>query len=108
MASNKHSVGKISDFENRPMIGLTVDDTEILIIHANGEFFALEDRCSHADFKLSDGECTTGTVTCPAHGAQFCIKTGKALCMPAISPVKTFPISLVGDEIFVDLSDVAG
>ena len=59
-----------------------------------GELFGLEDRCSHDDGPLAEGdwEPDEGVVICPRHGAQFDIRTGRALTLPAYVPVDTFPV----------------
>ena len=69
-----------------------IDDLEIVIFNLDGEFFALEDLCSHEHFPLSEGDVEDGSITCALHGAEFCIKTGKALTAPAYEPVAKFPV----------------
>lgn len=70
-----------------------------------GELYALEDRCSHDDGPLCEGdfEPGTGVVTCPRHGARFDIRTGRPLSLPAVLPVDTFPVRIEGDRVFVEL-----
>ena len=82
---------------------------EVKIVHAGaitvgvynlgGELYALEDRCSHDDGPLCEGdfECEDGYAICPRHGAQIDIRTGEALSLPAVFPVDTFPVR-VDDE----------
>ena len=69
------------------------------VYNLNGEFYAIEDRCSHDDGPLAEGEfdADTCTVECPRHGSLFDIKTGKPLTLPAYVPVDTFPV-LIEDE----------
>ena len=69
-----------------------IDDLEIVVFNLDGEFFALEDLCSHEHFPLSEGDVEGGSITCALHGAEFCIKTGKALTAPAYEPVAKFPV----------------
>ena len=68
---------------------------------ANGDLYALEDRCSHADVRLSGGMVEGCEIECPAHGARFDLKTGNNLCMPAVVPVRSFPVQVRNGEIFV-------
>ena len=77
---------------------------EVKIVHAgllsvgvynlSGELYALEDRCSHDDGPLCEGdfECDDGVAICPRHGANIDIRTGRALTLPAVAPVRTFPV----------------
>ena len=64
------------------------------VYNVDGELFALEDRCSHDDGPLVEGEWEPdrAVVVCPRHGATFDIRTGRALTLPAYEPVDTFPV----------------
>lgn len=86
------------------MIRLIAGDIPICLVHAeDGRFYAIEDRCSHEDYPLSDGELDGYTVECPRHGSRFDIRTGEVLNPPAILPVTTFRVDLINHEIVVDL-----
>jgi len=76
-----------------------VDDVAILVtrLAASGELAALEDLCSHDALPLSEGEIANDEITCPAHGAQFCLKTGNALSAPAYEGVATLPVRVNAD-----------
>lgn len=80
------------------------DGEEIVIVRSGEEYFALEDRCSHEDYPLSDGEVEEGELECIYHGARFDLRTGKATQLPAIKPVRTYPVEVRGDDIYVDVS----
>jgi 3-phenylpropionate/trans-cinnamate dioxygenase ferredoxin component len=64
------------------------------VYNLNGEYYALEDRCSHDDGPLCEGdfECDDGVAICPRHGANIDIRTGRALTLPAVESVRTFPV----------------
>ena len=68
-------------------------------------FYATEDSCSHAQSSLAAGEVDLEdcTIECPYHASQFEIKTGRVLSLPATKPIRTFPVIIVGDEVFVEL-----
>lgn len=96
-------VGTIGQFKDG-ILAQTVNDVALVFFLASdGSVTALEDRCSHADIPLSDGEFDTasGTITCPAHGAEFCVKSGAPRCMPAVTAVQTYPVRVEGDEVWV-------
>ena len=88
---------------------------EVKIVHAgpislgvynlDGEYFAIEDRCSHDDGPLCEGEFDpeTGIVICPRHGANFDIKSGRALTLPAYLPVDVFPVRVADGMIKVEV-----
>jgi 3-phenylpropionate/trans-cinnamate dioxygenase ferredoxin subunit len=62
----------------------------VVIFNVGGQFYAVEDRCSHEDVPLSDGVIHGETVECLQHGAIFDLATGKDLAPPAVSPVRTY------------------
>jgi 3-phenylpropionate/trans-cinnamate dioxygenase ferredoxin subunit len=66
------------------------------VYNIDGRYFALEDRCSHDDGPLCEGEFDpeTGVVVCPRHGAEFDIRSGDALSLPATEPVSTYPVRI--------------
>jgi nitrite reductase/ring-hydroxylating ferredoxin subunit len=77
----------------------------IAIYRLNNGFYATEDTCSHAQSSLSAGDIDLDecTVECPYHASLFDIRTGFALSLPASKPVKTFPVTIAGDEVFVQV-----
>ena len=64
------------------------------VYNIDGQLFALEDRCSHDDGPLPEGdwEPDEAVVVCPRHGARFDIRSGRALTLPAYEAVETFPV----------------
>ncbi|MGH8501820.1 MAG: non-heme iron oxygenase ferredoxin subunit [Gammaproteobacteria bacterium] len=69
-----------------------IDDVEIAVINCNGEFYAIEDVCTHDGGQLTGGEIEGCQIECPRHGARFDIATGEALTAPAYEPVASFPV----------------
>lgn len=69
-------------------------DTPILVVNLDGQFYALEDKCTHEDFELSAGPIDGDQVECTLHGARFDLRTGKALCAPAYTAVPKFPVKV--------------
>jgi 3-phenylpropionate/trans-cinnamate dioxygenase ferredoxin component len=82
-----------------------VEDVEIGIVNCNGEILAIEDRCSHDDGDLMEGDIDfeTCTVECPRHGSVFNLRTGKPENLPAYVPIDTFPVLVEGDMIRVEV-----
>lgn len=85
------------------LLGVSAGAHRIVLAHVDGELYALQDRCSHADFPLSDGWLEGETLECAHHGAQFDVKSGKATRFPAIRPVRTFPVEVRDSDIFVQV-----
>jgi len=83
-----------------------VEGRKIGVFHAeDGELYAIEDRCSHDDGPLAEGEfdCDEGVAICPRHGANIDIRTGRALTLPAVEPVQTFPVHVRDGWIKVEI-----
>jgi 3-phenylpropionate/trans-cinnamate dioxygenase ferredoxin subunit len=75
----------------------------IAVFNCGGEYFAIDDTCTHDEASLAGGEVDGCVVTCPLHGAQFDIKTGEALSLPAATPVETYKVTLDGTAIMVEV-----
>jgi 3-phenylpropionate/trans-cinnamate dioxygenase ferredoxin subunit len=76
------------------------------VYNCGGELYALEDRCSHDDGPLCEGdwepdECV---VVCPRHGSRFDIRSGRPLTLPAYEPVETFPVRVEEGVVKVDIA----
>jgi 3-phenylpropionate/trans-cinnamate dioxygenase ferredoxin subunit len=81
------------------------EDLEIGVFNCAGELLAIEDRCSHDDGVLVDGELDEQacTIECPRHGSRFDLRTGKPLNLPAYVPVDTFAVSVDDGVIKVEV-----
>jgi 3-phenylpropionate/trans-cinnamate dioxygenase ferredoxin component len=75
------------------------------VYNCGGELYAIEDRCSHDDGPLCEGDWDqeTCTVVCPRHGSAFELSSGRPLSLPAYQPVETFPVKIVDGVIRVEL-----
>jgi 3-phenylpropionate/trans-cinnamate dioxygenase ferredoxin subunit len=82
------------------------EDLEIGVINCRGEIFAIEDRCSHDDGPLAEGEFdpATCTVECPRHGSLFDLTTGRPRTLPAFKPVKTFATAVADDTVTLEVA----
>jgi 3-phenylpropionate/trans-cinnamate dioxygenase ferredoxin subunit len=78
-----------------------VDGASVVVFNLGGEYYAIEDVCTHDGGKLTGGTIEGDEVVCPRHGARFCIRTGAALTAPAYEPVATFPVRVENGEVQV-------
>jgi len=85
-------VAKAEDVKPGEFRVVDIDDVEIAVINCNGEFYAIEDVCTHDGGQLTGGEIEGCQIECPRHGARFDITTGEALTAPAYEPVAVFPV----------------
>jgi 3-phenylpropionate/trans-cinnamate dioxygenase ferredoxin subunit len=81
------------------------DELEIGVFNCDGAYFAIEDRCSHDDGPLAEGEfdAETCTVECPRHGSLFDLRTGRPKTLPAYEPVDTFPVHVENDTVKLEV-----
>lgn len=80
-----------------------LDGIRIAVFNLDGEFYAIEDVCTHDGGPLVEGEVLDGgQVECPRHGARFDIRTGEALSMPAFEPTPSYEVQVEGGDIYVE------
>ncbi len=77
----------------------------IAVFNCDGTLYAIEDRCSHDDGPLAEGEWNPDdcTVECPRHGSLFDLRTGRPKTLPAFQPVQTFPVEIIDDTITLEV-----
>lgn len=97
-------IGSVSDVPDGKSKMYTVNGQPIGVFHVNGKWFAIHDRCTHRGGLLHEGYLEGETVTCPLHAGTFDLKTGQNLSPPAPSPVKTYKISVQGNDLMLDVS----
>jgi 3-phenylpropionate/trans-cinnamate dioxygenase ferredoxin component len=95
----------IDDFPPGAKRVVTWEDLEIGIVNCDGDILAIEDRCSHDNGDLMEGDVDEDncTVECPRHGSLFDLRTGKPLTLPAYVPIDTFPVVVEGGVIRVEV-----
>jgi 3-phenylpropionate/trans-cinnamate dioxygenase ferredoxin component len=101
-------VAPLADFGPGSVKIVTVGWTSIGVYNCGGELFALEDRCSHDDGPLCEGEWEEGScrVICPRHGSAFDLRTGRPLSLPAFEPVDTYEVVVRDGVVMVVVADV--
>jgi 3-phenylpropionate/trans-cinnamate dioxygenase ferredoxin subunit len=86
----------------------TVNNRRVAVCHVEESFYAVADLCSHDGGPLGEGELFDHQIECPRHGARFDITTGKALCLPAVTPIPAYPVEVRGEDIWIGLSSPVG
>jgi 3-phenylpropionate/trans-cinnamate dioxygenase ferredoxin subunit len=76
----------------------------IAVFNADGEFYAIDDTCTHQDASLSDGWLEGCFVECPLHAAMFDLRTGMPTCLPAKNPVRTYAVLVEDGVVYVRAS----
>jgi 3-phenylpropionate/trans-cinnamate dioxygenase ferredoxin component len=95
-------VGTIDQFKGKVMVYRS-SIKPVAIFRLSDGYFAIEDVCSHEEASLSEGEIEDSKVECPLHGAIFDIKTGKNLALPAVLPVKSYPVKVENGDILLEI-----
>ena len=80
-----------------------VNGKHIALCNVDGTLYAIDDVCTHDGGPLGEGLLEGDQIECPRHGARFDVKTGKALTLPAVMPVNSYPVQLEGDEVKVQV-----
>jgi 3-phenylpropionate/trans-cinnamate dioxygenase ferredoxin subunit len=97
------TVAKTTDVQPGKVKYVEVDDYRLAICNVDGTFYCIEDTCTHDGGSLDQGELRGEIIECPRHGGRFNVCSGKAVRMPAVAPVETFPVMVEGNEIKVAL-----
>lgn len=103
------SVGPTSGFADLTSTLVEVDDESIVLIHAAGNFYALDDVCTHDGGPLSDGPLhphdEKPAIACPRHGAKFALADGAALSMPATKATRAHEVKVEDGQVLVRLTN---
>lgn len=96
-------VGKTSEMPPGKLNKVSVDGKEVLVVNLDGNYFAMDDTCTHSGASLSEGQLDGSTVTCPWHGSTWDCKTGKLEKFPAkINDLKSYKVLVESDNIFLE------
>jgi 3-phenylpropionate/trans-cinnamate dioxygenase ferredoxin subunit len=102
----RYRVASVADLPDETIKRVDAGPTPLCLAHAeDGNFYALNDVCTHEEFSLSEGELWGMDVECPQHGSRFNLVTGKVTGLPAVIPATTYPVSVEGEDIFVEVPE---
>jgi nitrite reductase/ring-hydroxylating ferredoxin subunit len=88
-----------------PGSALKVENGDLIlaVFNIDGEFFVIDDTCTHGPGSLSEGYIEDDVVECNFHNGQFNIKTGEVVSPPCMIPIKTYPVSVVDDRVTIEV-----
>lgn len=101
--SKFYTVGKAKDIEPGQVTYVEIDDYRLAICNLNGKIYAFENTCTHDGGPLNQGHLEGDVIECPRHGGRFNVQTGKAVRMPAVAPIETYPVRIENGVIEVEL-----
>ncbi len=88
----------LSEGEN---IVVDIDGVDVAVFKIEGQYYAIEDVCSHDGGEIASGHLEGDEIVCPRHGARFCIKTGAVKAPPAYEGVSCFPVRILDGKVQV-------
>jgi 3-phenylpropionate/trans-cinnamate dioxygenase ferredoxin component len=95
------TVAKTSDVPTERVALFPIGDHEIAVCNVDGQFYAIDNLCTHDEGPLDQGELEGNEIECPRHGARFDVRTGEATQLPAFEPVQRHPVRVEGEDIQV-------
>ena len=102
----RQRVASVSDVPAESLKRVEAGGVPICLAHAeDGNFYAINDVCTHENFLLSGGELFDLQVECPQHGSRFNLKTGAVTGLPAVVPTQVYPVTVEGTEVYVEVPD---
>jgi nitrite reductase/ring-hydroxylating ferredoxin subunit len=96
-------VARIADVPRGRMLEVTLGARSILLCHTREGWFAVDNVCTHAYSKLSEGRLRKTRLICPLHGGSFDCRTGAAIGAPAVAPLATYAIRLTAEDVEIAL-----
>ena len=96
-------IAPASELPNGERLYLEVEGKAIVIFNIAEQLFAIGDVCSHDDGPVGDGDLEGFNVVCPRHGAEFDVKTGKAVQMPAVVDIPAYPVQVRDGTIYLGM-----
>lgn len=98
-----HRLGP-ADFAPGEFRDYEIDGHSVLVAHCDGQYYAIEDRCTHDNGPLADGRLYHCEIECPRHGGKFDVKTGKATALPAFNGVASYPLRVVEGQVEIQFA----
>ncbi len=98
-----HRIASAAQIAEGKMLEVELEGRSIVICRTRDGWHALDNVCTHAYAKMHEGRLRGNRLICPLHGASFDCRTGAVLGAPAITPLKTYAVRCVGDDVEVAL-----
>ncbi len=102
---------KVAATRDIPPGAVKVVDTmgrRIAICNLGGEYFAVDDVCTHDGGPLGSGRLCDGEIECPRHGGRFDVRSGRATVFPAVNAIRTYQVSVSGGDVVLSIPGGAG
>jgi 3-phenylpropionate/trans-cinnamate dioxygenase ferredoxin subunit len=98
-------VAQVTEIPDPGKLVVEIDDRLVVVFRVGGQFYCLDDVCTHDGGPLGEGRLEDHTIACPRHGAKFDIRDGRALTMPATKPTAAHEVKIENGEVLIRLVD---
>ncbi|MGZ9224385.1 MAG: Rieske (2Fe-2S) protein [Anaerolineales bacterium] len=92
-------IAPANELPNGERLFVEIEGKPIVIFNIAGQFFSIADVCSHDDGPVGEGDLEGYNIVCPRHGAEFDVRTGKVISMPAVVDIPAYPVRVVDEMI---------
>jgi 3-phenylpropionate/trans-cinnamate dioxygenase ferredoxin component len=92
-----------ADLGNGERLFVEIDGRQIVVFNIAGKYFAIGDICTHDEGPLGDGLLEDHHVVCPRHGAEFDVRNGKAMLMPAVVDIPAYPVKVFEGKLLIGI-----
>ena len=96
-------VAFVTDVAAGQVKAVTVAGKRLAFCHAGDVFYAVDDLCTHDNGPLAEGTLDGLQLECPRHGARFDVRTGEVKCLPAVIPIKSYPVKVEEKNVLVNI-----
>ena len=96
-------IAAADQLQDDEVVGVSVQKVKLALYRIDGDYYATDNVCTHQFALLSDGYLEDGCIECPLHQARFDIRSGKALCAPATTDLRTYALKVEGADIFANI-----
>jgi NAD(P)H-dependent nitrite reductase small subunit len=105
MVENWQRAAALSELSDTDGFAVKLGDRIIGLYRLDGEVYAIDDVCTHEFAQLSQGFVEDGAIECPLHQARFDIRTGRCLAPPATEDLRSYPVKVAGNDVYVKVPD---
>jgi len=92
-----------ADVPEDDVVGVEINAKSNALYQVDGEIFATDNICTHGNARLCDGFLERHEIECPLHQGKFDIRNGKAMCAPLTEDIRTYPVKIEGDRVFIEI-----
>lgn len=92
-----------ADLNNGERLFVEIDNRPIVVFNLAGQYYAIGDVCTHDEGPLGDGMLEGFNIICPRHGAEFDIRTGKVVQLPAVVDIPAYPVKIINGNLMIGI-----